>query len=67
MSPYLVTNTESMLVELMNLIFCSREKISAINDFIPLEKWSTGKPLLIIAEDIEGSPGHHRGQQSKRT
>jgi chaperonin GroEL len=56
-SPYLVTNTESMLVELDEpYILLYEKKISAINDFIPLlEKVvKTGKPLLIIAEDIEG-------------
>ncbi|MHA3771884.1 chaperonin GroEL [Verrucomicrobiota bacterium sgz303538] len=56
-SPYFVTNAESMEAILDNpylLIF--EKKISSLKDMLPvLEKVAkTGKPLLIIAEDIEG-------------
>lgn len=55
-SPYFVTNTESMEVEFENpLILIHDKKISAIKDLLPiLEKGiQTGKPMLIIAEDID--------------
>jgi len=57
LSPYFVTNPESMEVSLENaylLIF--EKKISSLKDMLPiLEKVAkTGKPLLIIAEDVEG-------------
>lgn len=55
-SPYFVTDTESMKVEFENpLILIHDKKISAIKDLLPiLEKGiQTGKPMLIIAEDID--------------
>jgi chaperonin GroEL len=56
LSPYFVTNAEKMQAELENcyvLIF--EKKISAMKDLLPvLEKTiQTGRPLLIIAEDVE--------------
>ncbi|MDK2882528.1 MAG: chaperonin GroEL [Bacillota bacterium] len=56
-SPYFVTNAETMEAELEEpYILLYEKKISSINDLLPvLEKVvRTGKPLLIIAEDIEG-------------
>jgi len=56
-SPYFVTNTDSMEVVLDEAyILIYDKKISAMRDLLPvLEKVvQTGKPLLIIAEDIEG-------------
>lgn len=56
-SPYFVTNAESMEAVLEDAyILIHDKKISAMKDLLPiLEKVSqTGKPLLIIAEDIEG-------------
>lgn len=57
-SPYMITNTESMEAELSEPnILITNKKISAINDILPLlEKLAqTGKKeLVIIAEDIEG-------------
>src|SRR5690554_837232 len=55
-SPYFVTDTEAMEVDFENpLILIYDKKISAIKDLLPiLEKGvQTGKPLLIIAEDID--------------
>jgi chaperonin GroEL len=56
-SPYFVTNAESMEAVLEDAyILIHDKKISVMKDLLPiLEKVSqTGKPLLIIAEDIEG-------------
>src|SRR6186713_3235868 len=56
-SPYFVTNAESMEVNLDSAYLLIHEKkISSLKDILPvLEKAArTGKPLLIIAEDVEG-------------
>ena len=56
-SPYFVTNAETMEADLEEpYILLFEKKITAINDLLPLlEKVvRTGRPLLIIAEDIEG-------------
>jgi chaperonin GroEL len=56
-SPYFVTNRERMLVELDDpYILLSEKKVSAMADLIPvLEQVArSGKPLLIIAEEVEG-------------
>lgn len=55
-SPYFVTDTESMIAEFENpQILIHDKKISAIKDLLPILEKSvqTGKPLLIIAEDID--------------
>lgn len=57
LSPYFVTNTESMEAELENaFILIYDKKISSMKEMLPvLEKTAqTGKPLLIIAEDVDG-------------
>jgi len=57
LSPYFVTNPDSMEAILENAyILIHDKKISAMKDLLPiLEKVSqAGRPLLIIAEDIEG-------------
>ncbi|MBI35374.1 MAG: chaperonin GroEL [Flavobacteriales bacterium] len=57
LSPYFVTNADKMEVELENpLILIHDKKISALKDVLPvLEKsQQTGRPLLIIAEDVDG-------------
>ncbi|MGA8263896.1 MAG: chaperonin GroEL [Ignavibacteriaceae bacterium] len=57
LSPYFVTNTESMEAELENpYILIHDKKIAAMKDLLPiLEKVAqAGKSLLIIAEDLEG-------------
>jgi chaperonin GroEL len=56
-SPYFVTNSEKMAVELQNpYILIYDKKISAMKDILHiLEKVAqSGRPLLIIAEDLEG-------------
>jgi chaperonin GroEL len=57
LSPYFVTNAESMEALLENAyILINEKKISSLKDMLPLlEKVAkTGRPLLIIAEDVEG-------------
>src|SRR6202049_1602211 len=57
LSPYFVTNAETMEVKLEDCYVLNYEKkISSLKDLLPiLEKVAKlGKPLLIIAEDVEG-------------
>src|SRR5437870_11325371 len=57
LSPYFVTNPERMEVVLENpAILIHEKKLSSLKDLLPiLEKVAqSGRPLLIIAEDLEG-------------
>ena len=57
LSPYFITNSETMEIDLEDaLLLIHDKKISNMKDLLPmLEKSAqTGKPLLIIAEDVEG-------------
>jgi chaperonin GroEL len=57
LSPYFVTNTEKMEAELENpFILIHDKKISTLKDLLPILEASVqaGRPLLIIAEDIDG-------------
>lgn len=57
LSPYFITNTEALEVELERpLILVHEKKLSQIKDLIPLlEKVAqSGRPFLVIAEDVEG-------------
>ena len=57
LSPYFVTNTDKMEAELDNpFILIYDKKISSMKELLPiLEKQvQTGRPLLIIAEDLDG-------------
>ena len=57
LSPYMVTDAERMEAVLNDpYILLANQKISAVGDLVPvLEKiQQSGKPLLIIAEDVEG-------------
>src|SRR5205809_2555321 len=57
LSPYFVTDAERMEASLENaLILIHEKKISSMKDLLPLLEQiaKMGKPLLIIAEDVEG-------------
>ena len=57
LSPYFVTDAEAMEAVLENpVILLSDKKISSMRDMLPIleEVAKLGKPILIIAEDIEG-------------
>jgi len=57
LSPYFATNREHMVVELESpYILIFDKKISSMKDLLPiLEKVAqAGKPILIVAEDVEG-------------
>ncbi|EOA2862356.1 chaperonin GroEL [Campylobacter upsaliensis] len=57
LSPYFITNADKMIVELSNpYILLFDKKITSLKDLLPIleQIQKTGKPLLIIAEDIEG-------------
>jgi chaperonin GroEL len=57
LSPYFVTNPETMTTDLDDpYILIYDKKISSMKDLLPILEKSvqTGRPLLIIAEDIEG-------------
>src|SRR5947209_19387415 len=57
LSPYFVTNAEDMEAVLENAyVLIHEKKISSLKDMLPLlEKVAkAGRPLLIIAEDVEG-------------
>jgi chaperonin GroEL len=57
LSPYFVTDPESMEAVLENpVILISEKKISSMRDILPVLEQSAkqGKPMLIIAEDVEG-------------
>lgn len=57
LSPYFVTSAESMEAVLEDAyVLIHEKKISALNDLLPLLQTAakSGKPLLIIAEEVEG-------------
>ena len=57
LSPYFITNAEKMQVELENpYILLHEKKLSGLQSMLPVLEAvvQSGKPLLIIAEDIEG-------------
>jgi chaperonin GroEL len=57
LSPYFVTNAESMEAVLENpVILLSEKKIGSMRDLLPIleQVAKIGKPILIIAEDVEG-------------
>jgi chaperonin GroEL len=56
-SPYFVTNAEKMRTEMEDpYLLIYEKKLSALNELLPLLEAvvQSGKPLLIIAEDVEG-------------
>jgi len=57
LSPYFTTNTDKMICDMENpLILMHDAKISSLQPLVPVleQVAQSGKPLLIIAEDIEG-------------
>ena len=57
LSPYFITNAEKMIAELEDVyILIHEKKLSSLQAMLPILEAvvQTGKPLLIIAEDIEG-------------
>ncbi len=57
LSPYFVTNAEKMQVELQNpFILIYEKKVSTLKDILPILETvvQSGRPLLIIAEDVDG-------------
>ena len=56
-SPYFINQPERQVAELENpLLLIHDKKISAIRDILPIleQAAKSGRPLLVIAEDIEG-------------
>lgn len=57
LSPYFITNADKMSTELENpYILITDKKITSMKDILPIleSTMKSGKPLLIIAEDLEG-------------
>jgi chaperonin GroEL len=57
LSPYFITNAEKMMVELENpYILIHEKKLGGLQTLLPLLEAvvQAGKPLLIVAEDVEG-------------
>ncbi len=57
LSPYFITNADKMVAELEDVyILLYEKKLSSLQSMVPLLETviQTGKPLLIIAEDVEG-------------
>ena len=69
LSPYFVTNAEKMEVSLDEpFILLHEKKISNMKDLVPLLESvaQSGKPLLLIAEDVEGRAGRHLLRRPER-
>src|SRR5262250_2018976 len=57
LSPYFITNADKMIAEMEDAyILINEKKLSALNELLPLLEAvvQTGKPLVIVAEDVEG-------------
>jgi len=57
LSPYFITNTEKMTAEIENpYILLADSKIASLKDLLPVleQVQKTSRPLLIVAEDVEG-------------
>jgi chaperonin GroEL len=61
LSPYFVTNGEKLVCELKEpYVLITNRKISALDDIVPILEavYRSGKPLLLIADEIEGEALH---------
>lgn len=57
LSPYFITNTEKMTAEIENpFILLADSKVNSLKDLLPVleQLQKTNRPLLIVAEDVEG-------------
>ncbi len=57
LSPYFITNTEKMTAEIENpFILLADSKVNSLKDLLPVleQVQKTNRPLLIVAEDVEG-------------
>jgi chaperonin GroEL len=57
LSPYFVTNNDKLVVELENpFVLICEKKVSSMKELLPVleQVAQQGKPLLVIAEDVEG-------------
>jgi len=57
LSPYFITNADKMIAELEDvLVLLHEKKLSSLQPMVPLLETviQSGKPLLIVAEDVEG-------------
>jgi chaperonin GroEL len=57
LSPYFITNTDKMIAEIENpFILLFDQKVASLKDLLPLleQIQQSGRPLVIIAEDVEG-------------
>ncbi len=57
LSPYFITNTDKMIAEIENpYILLTDKKITNLKDLLPVleQLQQTGRPMVIIAEDVEG-------------
>jgi len=69
LSPYFITNAEKMTAELEDVyVLLHEKKLSGLQAMLPVLEAvvQSGKPLLIIAEDVEASAGHAGRQSSAR-
>src|SRR5437016_2344230 len=69
-SPYFITNAEKMVAELEDVyVLLHEKKLSGLQAMLPLLEAvvQAGKPLLIIAEDIEGGVGQIKAQIEETT
>ncbi len=65
-SPYFITNADKMRVEMEDpYILINEKKLSGLQELLPLLEAvvQTGKPLLIVAEDVEGEALGDAGRQ----
>ena len=70
LSPYMITDPERMEAELEEpYVLIANQKIGAVKDILPVleQVIQAGRPLLIVAEDVEGGVARDdRRQQAPR-